>query len=45
MKKTLTILCLFFVIGCATAETNKQAPASPMDRVGQALEKILLPRP
>jgi hypothetical protein len=44
MKKTLTILCLFFMVGCATADTNKQAPTSPMDRVGQALEKIQLPK-
>jgi hypothetical protein len=45
MKKTLTIFCLFFVIGCATADTNNQEKTGPMDRVSQALEKILLPRP
>jgi hypothetical protein len=45
MKKTLTMFCLFFVLGCATAEkTNKQEKISPMDRVSQALEKILLPK-
>ena len=44
MKKTLTIFCLFFVIACATAETNNQEKTGPMDRVGRALEKILLPK-
>ena len=44
MKKILTIFCLFFVIGCATAETNNQEKTSPMDRVGQVLEKITLPK-
>ena len=45
MKKTLAILCLSFVLGCATAETDKQEPTSPMDRVGQALEKIKIQLP
>ena len=44
MKKKLTILCLFFVIGCASAGTNTQEKTSPMDRVGQVLEKITLPK-
>ena len=38
------MFCLFFVIGCATAETNTQEKTSPMDRVGQALEKITFPK-
>jgi len=38
------MFCLFFVIGCATAETNNQEKTSPMDRVGQVLEKITLPK-
>ena len=44
MKKILTIFCLFFVIGCASAGTNTQEKTSPMDRVGQVLEKITLPK-
>jgi len=45
MKKILTIFCLFFVIGCAsTPSTNTEKKTSPMDRIGQALEKITIPK-
>ena len=44
MKKILTIFCLFFMLGCATTDTSTQEKTSPMDRVGQVLEKITLPK-
>jgi hypothetical protein len=45
MKKILIAFCLFFTISCAaTSSTNTEKKTSPMDRVGQALEKITLPK-
>ena len=44
MKKTLIIFCLFFVIGCAATPSTNTEKTGPMDRVGQALEKITLPK-
>ena len=44
MKKILIVFCLFFVIGCAATTPTDKEKTSPMDRVGQALEKITLPK-
>ena len=44
MKKILTIFCILFVLGCASTQPTNTEKTSPMDRVGQALEKIQLPK-
>ena len=44
MKKTLIIFCFLFVLGCAATLSTNTERTSPMDRVGQALEKIQLPK-
>jgi hypothetical protein len=44
MKKILIAFCLFFTISCAATSSTNTEKTSPMDRVGQALEKITLPK-
>ena len=44
MKKIVIILSLFFMIGCAATPSTNTEKTSPMDRVGQALEKITIPK-
>ena len=44
MKKILITFCFLFVIGCAATPSTDKEKTSPMDRVGQALEKISLPK-
>jgi len=44
MKKILITFCFLFVLGCASTQSNNTEKTSPMDRVGQALEKIQLPK-
>ena len=44
MKKILIIFCLFSMIGCAATPSTNTEKISPMDRVGQALGKITLPK-
>ncbi len=44
MKKILITFCFLFVFGCAVTPSTNTEKTSPMDRVGQALEKISLPK-
>jgi len=44
MKKILITFCFLFVLGCTATTSTDKEKTSPMDRVGQALEKIQLPK-